>query len=117
MYIRRSAHADMYIYMYLYVYIYEYTYVYIYIQIYANTYMYIHVCTYFLGFCQMVGSFWSEYGDMTHLQGVLVRQGNAALNDYPLLDRITRCYRLETQRPKMVDEHGRLVDIPLDDEL
>jgi len=52
----------------------------------------------------------------------LENAGNQAVKDYGKLDRIKRCYLVPPaavdvgedveERPKMVDEHGNLVDIP-----
>ena len=40
---------------------------------------------------RVIESFFSGYGDLTSLQGAMVRAGNAAAARYPLLDRIERC--------------------------
>ena len=34
----------------------------------------------------------NDYGDITHLQGALVREGNAAATSYPNLSRFKTCY-------------------------
>lgn len=43
---------------------------------------------------------WPRPGDLTHLQGELIVEGNgaAALAEYPKLDRFKRCYRAASAR-------------------
>jgi cyclophilin family peptidyl-prolyl cis-trans isomerase len=41
---------------------------------------------------KVVEAFYSGYGDITSIQGDLVRRGNEAVKQYPKLDRIKRCY-------------------------
>ena len=85
---------------------------------------------------QVVRGFYSGYGDLTRLQVALMAEGNAALHAYSRLDRIIRCYVVassaaagggasgsgardgaeQEERPMMVDEHGRLVAVPQDDD-
>lgn len=56
---------------------------------------------------QMIASFYHGYGDITELQGSLMRRGNGAASDYPLLDRIKSC-RVE---PSLVETaRGRLAE-------
>ena len=51
--------------------------------------------------CQVLKTFYSGYGDLTRLQDELVHRGNVALKDYPLIDRIKRCYVGQQKRQEV----------------